>query len=103
MGNALANGLRERFEHHDVPLILQGFPGAWTIAYSEKGKIINHQDSLNQGDTWVKGLSFCSLMNELGVLVQARFCTSIAHTEEDVQETLRRADDAIVKFKVEIM
>lgn len=99
LGNELAGGLRDRFERHGVPLILQGFPGAWTIAYSEKGKIINHGDSIRQGDTWARGLVFSHLMNNYDVIVQSRFCTSLAHTPRDVEETLMRADNAIEDFK----
>lgn len=100
LGNMLARGLRDRFEYHDVPLILQGFPGAWTIAFSEKEKIINHGDSVRQGDTWARGLVFSQLMNKYDVIVQARFCTSLAHTTRDVEETLMRADSAIADFRV---
>lgn len=101
MGNRLADGLRRRFAYHDVPLILQGFPGAWTIAYSETGKIVNHRDSLEQGDTWARGLLFSQLMGKYGVIMQSRFCTSTAHTEQDVDEALLRADRAILEFKSE--
>jgi len=101
LGNGLASGLREKFTQHNVPLILQGFPGAWTIAYSEKGKIINHKDSVMQGDTWARGLLFSSLMNDQKVIVQARFCTSVAHTQQDLEETLDRAESAIEQFKAE--
>ncbi|MCG8369442.1 MAG: aminotransferase class III-fold pyridoxal phosphate-dependent enzyme [Proteobacteria bacterium] len=101
LGNALADGLRDKFDRHGVPLILQGFPAAWTIAYSDRGRIINHRDSLAQGDTWAKGLVFSRLMNSRNVIVQARFCTSAAHTEQDVEETLRRADKAIAAFTAE--
>ncbi len=101
LGNVLADRLRDRFRRHGVPLILQGFPGAWTIAYSEAGKIINHRDSVEQGDTWAKGLLFSELMSKYGVIVQARFCTSAAHTDSEVDETLQCADKAIEEFKIE--
>jgi glutamate-1-semialdehyde aminotransferase len=95
LGHKLADGLRGLFNHYAVPLILQGFPGAWTISYSESGKIINHADSLAQGDAWTRGLLFSKLMNARNVMVQARFCTSTAHTDLEVEQTLERAESAL--------
>ena len=103
MGTQLCDGMRDLFKQFDVPLILQGFPGAWTIAYSEEGKIINHADSLKQGDAWARGLIFSKLMNEQNVLVQARFCTSLAHTQQEVDETLQRAKWVLENHRSELM
>ena len=103
LGNELVDGLRGLFKHYDVPLILQGFPGAWTIAYSEAGKIINHADSLAQGDTWARGLQFSKLLNAQSVLVQARFCTSLAHTEQEVDQALKRAEKVLRDQRHEIL
>jgi glutamate-1-semialdehyde 2,1-aminomutase len=103
LGNELADGLRGLFRQYDVPLILQGFPAAWTISYSETGKIVNHADSLAQGDAWTRGLQFSKLMNAQRVMVQARFCTSTAHTDLEVEQTLERAELVLKSSRQQIM
>jgi glutamate-1-semialdehyde 2,1-aminomutase len=99
LGNLLGDGLRERFRRYQVDLLIQGFPAVWTLAYKENGReISNHKESLGNGLDRV-GL-FSSLLNKRGILVQSRFCTSAAHTEEDVTETLNKVEDALIEFEV---
>ena len=98
LGKLLGDGLREQFSRHQVDLYIQGIPAAWTMAHNERRKVINnHGESLGNGLGKVG--QFSSLLNKRGIAVQSRFCTSAAHTEEDVMETLRRVDDALIEFK----
>ena len=98
LGVMLGNGLRECFARQQVSFLLQGVPAAWTLAYNEqRAAIHNHRESWGNGLAMV-GL-FSSLLNKRGVIVQSRFCTSAAHTETDVAETLLRVEDALYEFK----
>jgi glutamate-1-semialdehyde 2,1-aminomutase len=94
LGTMLKQGLDAIAQKHGQNLLMQGFPGAWTIVFSDKKKLINHRDSISNSNL-VKAAQFGTLLKSRGVLTTLRFCTSIAHTERDVIETLERAEDAM--------
>ncbi len=95
MGTMLKEGIDKLAKAYDEPLLLQGFPGAWTFSHPKKTKIINQADGY--GSDFERTGWFSSLLKERGVLTSFRFCTSSAHTEKDVGDTLERVEDA---FKV---
>jgi glutamate-1-semialdehyde aminotransferase len=94
LGNKLKAGLDHIAEEHGQPMLLQGFPGAWVISFTRKGKVINHADG-NDGANHQQANRFAELLKERGVLTSWRFCTSTAHTEVDVEDALDRANDAM--------
>ena len=94
MGTMLKDGLDEIAERRNLNLLLQGFPGAWTWAFTQRKKLINLEEVIMEADM-MNAVIFGSLLKEKGVLTSFRFCTSIAHSEEDVLETLNRADDVL--------
>jgi glutamate-1-semialdehyde 2,1-aminomutase len=92
-GLMLKDGLDTLTRRYQQNLLFQGFPGAWTFAGSSKSKLINHRESLGGGSI-VAGI-FAALLKQRGVLTSFRFCTSAAHTERDVRDTLERVEDAL--------
>jgi glutamate-1-semialdehyde 2,1-aminomutase len=94
LGNMLREGMEEIAKEHDQPLLLQGFPGVWVFSFSPDEKIINHRDGCAGADFPKMG-RFAGLLKDLGVLTSWRFCTSAAHTEKDVGDTLDRANEAM--------
>ena len=100
IGNTLKSGLVQIAEEHGQPLLLQGFPGAWYISFTPKKKLINHRDG-NEGVNHKQTNRFTELLKERGVLTGWRLCTSVAHTEKDVEDTLDRANDAMKILKEE--
>ncbi|MEJ2170428.1 MAG: aspartate aminotransferase family protein [Desulfobacterales bacterium] len=97
-GNALKKGMEELAAKYGHPFLIQGFPGAWNFLFTPKEKVINHNDSLEQPGL-LKALEFTSLIKKQGVLAFWRFCTSAAHTEKDIQDTLERVETAFKKMK----
>jgi glutamate-1-semialdehyde 2,1-aminomutase len=95
IGTLLKEGIDNLAQEYGEPLLLQGFPGAWTFCFSDKSKIISQADGY--GSDFERTGWFSALLKERGVLTSFRFCTSVAHTEEDVEDTLDRIEDA---FKV---
>jgi len=93
MGMMLKDGLDEIAKERSLNLLLQGFPGAWTFTFTNRKKIINHKEALEVD--MVKAMEFASLLKQKGVLTSYRLCTSAAHTEKEIQETLNRADDVM--------
>ena len=98
MGMMLKNGLDEIAKDRNVNLLLQGFPGAWTWSFTDKEKLINLKAVIEDADM-PRSAIFGTLLKEKGVLTSFRFCTSMAHTEADVQETLNRADDVLKEMQ----
>lgn len=91
MGTRLAAGLRDIFDAAKLPLILQGFPGAWYVGRSRTGTILNHADAVRQDSHHPLLDQFSVGMRRQGVLMTGRFYTSSAHTEADVDFTLDAA------------
>jgi len=100
LGNALKNGLDQIAAEHGQPLLLQGFPGAWVISFTPRKKVISHREG-NASAIHKQANRFSGLLKERGVLTSWRFCTSVAHTKKDVDDTLDRANDAMKILKDE--
>jgi glutamate-1-semialdehyde 2,1-aminomutase len=99
LGTALKDGLDEIARRYGQPLLLQGFPGSWTILFNPKRKVINEAGV--RGSDFVKSSRFAQLMAERGVNVARRFLISAAHSEKDISEALDRADDAMRQLREE--
>lgn len=89
VGQRLKEGLDRIALECNQPLLLQGFPGAWVYSFNPKKKIVNNADGLDSDHE--KVARFPGLLRKYGVLTEDRFCTSAAHTEEDIDLTLERA------------
>jgi len=98
LGHMLKEGLDAIARKYGQNLLLQGFPGAWTMTFSDKEKLVNHKDSIGNSSL-MKAAQFGTLLKNRGVLTTLRFCTSVVHTEMDVNETLERAEDALKELK----
>lgn len=99
LGTMLKDGLDRIAKELEQPLLLQGFPGAWTVLFTPEKKIINHAGCL--GSDFSKGFRFSELLAQRGVMMGFRFCTSAAHTEKDVGDALDRAADAMKELREE--
>lgn len=98
LGTQLGEGLNNLFAKHQVALFVQGLPAVWTLAYNKQRKVISrHSDSFGNG-LGIVGL-FSGLLNKRGIAVQSRFCTSAAHTRDDVLQALNRVDEALIEFR----
>jgi len=97
IGNMLKEGLEQIAVEHEQPLRLQGFAGAWTYSFHERRRIKNQAEG--QGADFEKMGRFGKLLKDRGVLTSSRFCTSAAHTEKDVGDTLDRADEVMKILK----
>ena len=100
LGYKLKSGMEEIGEKYGHDLLLQGYPAIWDFTVTTKKKIINNEDGLGPGLT-TSGLFSTHLYNH-GIIAVVRFFTSAAHTEEDVDEALKRADNAMRDFAEEM-
>lgn len=93
LGRVLKDGMEACARKNGVPFILQGFPGALVPVFTEKDKIINHWDALENANHVLMGI-FSGKMKNLGVINTMRFCVSLAHTEEDIEFAIQASDIA---------
>jgi glutamate-1-semialdehyde 2,1-aminomutase len=100
LGARLRKGLQEIAREHDQNLLLQGYPGALYIIFTDRDKIRNHTEGCEAADIG-KAARFGELLKERGVITARRFLLSAAHTEEDIEETLDRANDSMRRLKEE--
>jgi glutamate-1-semialdehyde 2,1-aminomutase len=99
-GNLLKEGLEQIAQEHEQPLVLQGFPGSWSFTFNSQRQRIRNQAE-GRGSDFSKVGRFTDLLKERGVLTSLRFCTSAAHTERDVGDTLDRANEVMRILKEE--
>jgi len=92
LGTSLRDGFLEIAHRHRIPILMQGFPGCYTLLFNAKPKVKDHAESLDSN--FALGGRFVQLMLKRGVEFYGRFCISAAHTPKDIADTLDRADDA---------
>lgn len=100
-GNLLKQGLEQISRSVGIPLLLQGFPAAWSYTFTPMKKVTNHREGCSQANHRLGG-RFSELLLERGVMTTWRLCTSAAHTEKDVQDSLDRMEDALTVMKKEM-
>ncbi len=99
LGRRLKDGVDAAARRHGVPLLLQGFPGSWTFTVTDRPVIRNHAEGLGPGLAEAAALQ--AHLKAHGVITTLRFCTSAAHTDEDVDEALERIDAALRDYAAE--
>ncbi|MCG8482384.1 MAG: aminotransferase class III-fold pyridoxal phosphate-dependent enzyme [Clostridia bacterium] len=98
LGNMLRDGMLEIADKVGCKTLrVQGYPGAWNILFSEKDKIINHKDGIENSDL-MKVFALLGILKEKGIMTAFRFCTSAVHTEEDIKITLEKFEEALTEF-----
>ncbi len=100
LGGMLKEGLEEIARQHGQNLLLQGYPGALYINFTDRQRIKNHIEGCEFTDT-VKAKRFGELLKARGIISTRRFLVSAAHTERDIEVTLDRASDALRALKEE--
>ncbi len=91
-GTMLMDGLREIAERHDLPLVIQGFPAAFFVGFSEDGPFSDATQFADQVDRDLYE-RFALAMLERGVRVLERglWYVSAVHDDAHVERTLEAA------------
>jgi len=92
-GVRFRTGLLEIADRVGLPLRVMGIPGAWILHFNGGPEPLSHEDL--RGFSGVRAARFAGEMRRRGVLSTVRLCTGAAHAEEDVDEALNRAEDAM--------
>lgn len=95
LGQALMEGLRERARRHSQPLLVQG-PGPMFWAGFGTGPVVDYRSHLRHTDAG-KLAQFTDRLLERGLrpIPRGLWYLSAAHTEEDVETTLRAVDESL--------
>ncbi len=106
LGQKLMSGLRELADRHGIPLRPQGpglvFHATMLKPGSEEGPIQDYRDYVKRQDAprWAH-LRRCLLESGVRAIERGLWFLSLAHTEADVDEALRRADTAFARHAAE--
>ena len=97
IGDAAIAGLREIFRRREIKAIVQGFGPMFQIYFTERDGIHDYRDYCRYVDT-PRYSRFVHALLERGIYMTPsnglHWIISTAHTEEDVEQLLRAADDA---------
>jgi glutamate-1-semialdehyde 2,1-aminomutase len=102
LGTTLMEGLKGLAVKHGAPLHIQGLPMAFHLSFGSDEKIRNYEDLVKQNVEFYK--SFVAVIRESNIWITDRgiWYLSMAHTQEDVNETLERFDNALSKMKFDL-
>jgi glutamate-1-semialdehyde 2,1-aminomutase len=103
LGEKLEAGIRQAAEKHGITMTLNRFGGALTVYFTDQEVIDYETAQTSDSEQFAR---FFQLMLEQGIYLapskyEAWFLT-IAHTENDVEETIQAVDRAFAKMKQEM-
>lgn len=95
-GTRLMEGLRDLGRKHEHPMLIQGPGPAFFISFTDVSEITDYRSHKRNFDD-DKYERFRRAMLERGVRVfpRGQWYVSTAHTDEDIEQTLAAADEAL--------
>lgn len=98
-GSRLQSGLEEVVRAHHTPILIQGLPMLFSLAFTDADRIRGHADAV-QADA-VALRRFLGLLVAEGVRIAAKglWFLSVAHTDDDVDRTVDAVDRALTAFE----
>ena len=95
-GITLMKGLEQLTQKHEIPTIFQGPGPMFQMSFTDASDISNYREHAASVDHETYG-RFCEGMLEHGVRLIGRgiWFTSTEHTTEDIERTLRAADEVL--------
>jgi glutamate-1-semialdehyde 2,1-aminomutase len=102
LGTTLMEGMKQLAIKYGAPLHIQGLPMAFHLSFGSDEKIRNYEDLVKQNEAFYK--SFVAVIRESNIWITDRgiWYLSMAHTQEDVKETLERFDNALSKMNFDL-
>ncbi|HWB96928.1 MAG TPA: aspartate aminotransferase family protein, partial [Bryobacteraceae bacterium] len=95
LGKKLMDGICGLGRKHGVPLTVSGFGTAFALHFTPKPELIDYRDTLVDDRDRLRKFLALNLGEGVHSLPDGRFYTSVAHTEQDVAETLGAVDRAL--------
>lgn len=95
-GERLREGLESSVAATGHRLVIQGFDGCLVPLFTDEVRIASHGEA--QAVDWAKGAEFVRHLANSGIEYYGRFCTSAAHTSDDIDETVDRLADVLARL-----
>jgi glutamate-1-semialdehyde 2,1-aminomutase len=98
IGAALIDGIRALAQRHELPLLVQGFPTAFHVSFTERTAITDYRDyALDCDKERYTQLKVALLERGVRVLDRGIWYVSAAHTHAHVDQTLSALDAALAE------
>jgi glutamate-1-semialdehyde 2,1-aminomutase len=90
LGERLADGIRVIARENGIPLLVSGFGAAFAVHFTERSELRHYRDTLVDDSQRLSQFLMRALQEGLHIVPDGRFYVSVAHTEEDIAQTLDR-------------
>ncbi len=99
VGSSLMQGLQEVFRDAGLPVQVRGLPAAFHVSFDTPDPVICYQDLLRADSTRYRSFA-ATVARDCGIWLTGRgiWYVSVAHTREDVDQTLDRVQQAVKVF-----
>ena len=94
LGEKLQAGILESARKRGIPLTITGFGTAFSLHFSNKQKLTNYRDVLEDDSATLNRFLMCALEHGVYLLPDGRLYVSTAHAESDIDETIAAMDQA---------
>lgn len=102
-GQALIDGIRERAWRAGVPLLVQGFPAVFHLAFTELPAIRDYRDyALHCDKARYSRFTFAMLQQGVRLIERGLWYLSAAHTEEHIARTLAAVETVLNDPEIEV-
>jgi len=95
MGAMLMDGIRDIADRHQIPLLLTGFPTAFSFHFTKRAELKDYRDTFDDDANVLRRFVMAMINEGINVLPDGRIYTSAVHTENDIQETLSAVEKAL--------
>ena len=99
IGTLLMEGLRERASRYGLPLLVQGPGPMFHTGFTQLQKVRNYRDSLACDGEILGRFVFGMLERGVRLIGRGLWYVSLAHTHEDVEQTLEIADQVFRELR----
>ncbi|GIW01673.1 aspartate aminotransferase family protein [Roseiflexus sp.] len=100
LGTMLMDGIRALAHRRDLPVLVQGFPAAFHVAFTELSAIREYRDYALHCDKERYGRFKVALLQRgVRVLDRGIWYLSAAHTQEQIEQTLDAVDAALAEVQ----
>jgi glutamate-1-semialdehyde 2,1-aminomutase len=94
-GARLMVGIRRLAEEMEAPLLVTGFPAAFALHFTSRQRLTEYRDTFDDDRERLNRFIVRLLEEGVNILADGRMYVSTAHSDDDVDETLRAFEAAL--------
>ena len=88
-------GIREISDRHEIPLLVTGFPTAFSLHFTKRRELRDYRDTFEDDAVALRRFVAAMINEGVNVLPDGRMYVSAVHTDGDIQETLSAVEKAL--------